>query len=1000
MIAAERKAGESEQRFHAFMDNCPALAWMKDEQGRLTFANKTLLNALSLNREVVLGKTDFEIFPEQAEEYRRNDLRVLNSGNPEQVIEYVLRGDEPPRTMLNVKFPFTDLENRRFIGGMGIDISDRLRTEAALAESEMRFRKVFEHSPTGIVISDFEDRILEVNQGFCDMVGRTEEELRLMTICDVTQPDDRVKRLERKRELLEGEAEFIRGKKRYLRPDGRVVWAQVSSGLVCNTHGEPLYFFDQAMDITEQVQADEEQKRNAAIIRGLFDSSPMEMGVVKIQGSDILHLSDNQASGRASGRSPESMSGRLASQMGVSSDVLAIWLDAYRRADQTGEPVQFEYEFRGPREVATRSAPVSVSPVRLAGRSTDIFCYVSAEITERKDRERKLQRLVDIIENTPDIVGMCQDNGVQLYLNRAGRRFAKLADDASLDDFSARRSHSPLSWNRVVDEAIPYALEHGAWQGATLYLDHYGEEVPFLETIIAHRTEDGEPRCISSIARNISSLKRVEEELRMARDAAERANRLKSAFLANMSHEIRTPMNAIMGMIEVLEARKDWGRQPGELRVIKSAGESLLELIDDILDLSRIEADRLELELGPFRLEALVGEIVQTLRGRAERKGISLGLELGEEIPEVLTGDRKRLRQVLINLLGNAIKFTEQGKVKFAVASESLGNREHRIEFTVSDTGIGIPREKLETIFDPFQQADSSTARRYGGTGLGLSISRKLSEMMGGHLTVESNAGRGSAFRLGLTLIQGGPTATRMARLADRNHGNGNGQPHHSANPKNVLLVDDNEANRLVGVMLLEQLGQQVVSASSGAEAIRIYGEQSFDLVFMDLEMPKMDGIEAMTDLREVQDWQRRRVPIICLTAHAMRGDRERIRSAGMDGYLSKPVSLAAFRRTLETLPSSPPPASSSPGYSYHKSYNEIVQTYGRQIWRLARLIPIFRESCSERITQLTVAIQAGDAAMVASKAHGLAGTLGIFASHRVVGIAISLQEEARARIA
>ena len=400
-------------------------------------------------------------------------------------------------------------------------------------------------------------------------------------------------------------------------------------------------------------------------------------------------------------------------------------------------------------------------------------------------------------------------------------------------------------------------------------------------------------------------VRRQTETLRQAKDAAEAASRAKGEFLANMSHEIRTPMNGILGMAGLALEATSPEEQREYLALVKASGESLLQLINDILDLSKIEAGKLDLESIAFDPRQLVADTMKLIEWRAAQKALALDWHVDRDVPAALTGDSMRLRQVLLNLLSNALKFTDSGKIavrmnvdppsaadRAKAASEGEARQPEEpvtIRISVSDTGVGIHRDKHETIFENFTQADGSTTRKYGGTGLGLAISARLVAMMGGHIWVESEPGRGSTFQLTVRLAPAPPVPRQVpsATIAP------------PVLPLSVLLAEDNEVNQLLARRLLEQAGHTVTAVGNGLEALAALETGVFDVVLMDVQMPELDGFAATAAIRTAERSSGGHQPIIAMTAHALKGDRERCLEAGMDGYISKPINASQLHAVI-----------------------------------------------------------------------------------------------------
>jgi PAS domain S-box-containing protein len=521
------------------------------------------------------------------------------------------------------------------------------------------------------------------------------------------------------------------------------------------------------------------------------------------------------------------------------------------------------------------------------------------DITARKRAEEALQASEEqfrlLADNATDMISRHSPEGVYLYVSPACRPLLGYAPADLLGRSAGELAHpEDLPALLAFHQALPDRSDAST---VTYRMRREDGTYVWVETR-SHTVRDAQTGAaleFQCASRDVTARRQAEDALRQANAELERATQAKSAFLATMSHEMRTPLNGVIGLISLLQGTPLTPRQREYVSALQASGDALLGLISDILDFSKIEAGQLSLERQPLDLRQLVHEVAALFAAQARTKGLDLHAQVDAAVPRLLTGDPVRLRQVLLNLAGNALKFTEQGEVGVGVTLVEESVEEALLRVVVRDTGIGIAPAMQEALFAPFVQADTSTTRRYGGTGLGLAIAKRLVELMGGEIGVESTPGVGSTFWLTLRLARGvAADATPAARTASG--------PAEAGPRGRVLVAEDNAINRLVAVGLLESLGYVVETAETGRQAAEAVRTHHYDLVLMDLHMPDLNGFEATAAIRQQEKavGQGRRLPIVALTADAMMGDADKSRAAGLDDHLTKPLTRERLAAVVE----------------------------------------------------------------------------------------------------
>ncbi|MFO0864755.1 MAG: PAS domain S-box protein [Gemmataceae bacterium] len=983
-----------------------------------------------------------------------------------------------------------------------------MATAEKLRETQKRFHGAFDFAASGMAIVTLDGNWSQVNRALCQMLGYTEPELLKTDWQSLTHPDDLAQDIENVRKLLAGHMLITACGNDFVRKGGDLLHAILSVSLVRDTAGEPRYFVSQILDISAQEKAEDQ-------LHQFFSTSE---NLLCIGGFDGYQRRVNRVFPRLFGFAEEDFLTRPLLEF-VHPDDRDATIDAISKLATGSSVLSFEH-----RCLCSDGSYRWILWNGTSDLNEQIFYATGHDITERKEAEKQLAVFRLFAEASHQGFGMATLDGVSSYMNGALKRFLGIGAEESAVGMSILESSRPATRERIEQIILPTTFREGQWSGELSIHSRDGSEMPTFANVFLVRDKAGEPYFLAYVLTDITQVKNAERELTAAKEAAEAASRAKSEFLANMSHEIRTPMNGVIGMTELLLDTDLSAEQLEYASAVKVSGESLLTVINDILDFSKIEAGKLDMEAIDFELRSVIGTTSKTLSVRAYEKGLELAYHVLQEVPDGLVGDPGRLRQVLVNLIGNAIKFTERGEVVVRVERVESDNSDVILKFSVADTGIGIPHEKQRLIFEAFSQADGSVTRKYGGTGLGLAISSHLVERMGGRIWVESDSGKGSTFcftaRFGAqvsqpiqvvppalqgmsvlvvddnatnrrilrdvlvnwgmlpTLVESGsaglaalkkaaslgspyelvlldlmmpemdgfevaatikshsdlpPTAIvilssslqkgdsarckqigveiclakpilqaellkavkealNISNLSRRRSGIRKLESTAPGRSLRILLAEDNIVNQRVAVGLLEKRGHVTKVAVTGRRVLEWLEKEAFDVVLMDMQMPEMDGFEATRRILDRDLARGRRTPIIAMTAHVMKGDRERCLQAGMDDYVAKPVHppelFAALDRIAGTESSSPAPLETAPALDRESA---LARLDGDEAF-FAELTRLFLEDAPELLRSMTSAVEAGDGDGLRRAAHAMKSAAGYLGAASVVAAAGTLE--------
>jgi two-component system, sensor histidine kinase and response regulator len=793
--------------------------------------------------------------------------------------------------------------------------------------------------------------------------------------------------------------------------DGRPrQWTDAEAGILRDLAASVITEIQLRTELLQRTRLDEALRHSAEQLRGAFDFAAVGIALV---GLDGRFLKVNRALCEAVGypeeellaltfqdiTHPEDLEGDLK----LAQQLLDGQIDSYqlekRYIHREGRTVRILLVGSLVRDPAGR-------PVNFIAQVHDVTARKAAE-EARRESETRYRMLLDTAHEG---VWTIDAEGRTDYVNRrmadllgyepeemAGRPLSDFMDAAAQRDaelYQTRRR----SGLREVHEFR--------------FRRRDGEDLWALLATTPIPAADGGYGGALAMVTDITDRKRAEAALFGAKVIAEQATRAKSEFLANMSHEIRTPMNGIIGMTELLLDTGLTQEQREYLDMVLSSAESLLHIVDDILDFSRVEAGKLELDSQPFRIEESLSQPLKILAVRARQKGLGYTFRVLPDVPAEAIGDVGRIQQVLVNLVGNAIKFTDAGDVAVEVARAGATGEEVELHCSVRDTGIGFAVERQSAIFEPFAQGDASTTRRFGGTGLGLAISARLVELMGGRIWIDSESGQGATvhFTARLGAVTDAPQPAPKATAGQREPTSGAAREAESPRPSpalasralKILLAEDNPVNERLAVALLGRRGHEVTVAENGREALEALERESFDLVLMDLQMPEMGGLEAVARIRTGEAGTETHLPVIALTARAMPGDRERCLAAGMDGYLAKPIRAAELHAAIEEVLASSGTGATGPEAAGAREPQPpeppvldravLLEALDGDEDLLRTLAGLFLDDAPSIRAALNDAVTRADAKELERAAHRLKGSAGVFRAADLAAAAAGLE--------
>jgi PAS domain S-box-containing protein len=859
------------------------------------------------------------------------------------------------------------VEGKRLFVGIVRDISERKHAEQEMRQAEERFRLVSQATNDVVWDLDFSTRQTWWNDALCGQFGYAPEQVSTGPEWwrERVHPEDRAALLNNIDIEIDNGCQSWAADYRFAKADGSYMHIHDRAYIIRDSAGKPVRAVGAMMDVTERKLAENRLRRSETRFSSVFNLSPVAITITRVSDGQFLDVNDALL---------QMLGYQRAELIGNTSLAIDFWFTPEERLAMV-ERIKRDGSIRDfPIVARTKCAElldllISVNLVELHGDSY-LFCFLT-NVTERKRAEEALReseaKFRSIVETTKDWIWSIDPQARVLYANPAIENILGYRPDELLGTNVLNFMHADEQLG-IANTLSMLVAEKKGWTNLLIRWRHKdGSDRYTQSSAVPTLSERGELLGYRGSDHDITLLKRYEQELEEAKHKAETANQAKSEFLANMSHEIRTPMNGVIGLTNLMLNTALSAQQREYLGLMKSSADSLLRLLNDILDFSKMEARALELDVIEFDVREAVGNTLKAFSASASEKSLELALHIAAEVPVVLLGDPGRLAQIIVNLTGNALKFTSEGAVVLRISSEAQDDTSTLLRVSVSDSGIGMSAEQQTKIFAAFAQADSSTTRQYGGTGLGLTIVAQLVALMDGTLRVESELGSGTTFHLAVRLglpRQQPVTAIRQQAPPTRSK---------PARRLNILVAEDHPINQILVATLLTEWGHSCSIAKNGIEVLRMLArqppEQPFDLILMDGQMPEMDGYQATAEIRRRERASGEHIHIIAVTAHAMKDDREACLAAGMDDYVSKPIDPEQLQERLEAVPA----GAAGPGPRSFDVENALARARGK-LSLLKQLAQLLLQDLPNALGAIRAAVEAGDAHALERAAHRLRG--------------------------